>query len=178
MPIMDDATSKQLRSSLQLQASNLCSFPISFRFTLLCKNAFANHLESHSCENKGLKIPWNHTLTKNIGGRGALRFLCPTFRILTSYLRFSLTPLDPTLTSKWATKSFSFNTYKKQGEGGGGRGCCRVSNFAFRVSLGLRLRAPCHGRAEAVLFSGHQALCFQPQHCPSASVSCVEVKLS
>lgn len=64
MPIMDDATSKQLRSSLQLQASNLCSFPISFRFTLLCKNAFANHLESHSCENKGLKTPWNHTLTK------------------------------------------------------------------------------------------------------------------
>src|SRR2546422_6966319 len=62
MPIMDDADSKQV--SYNLQASNLCFFPISFRFTLLCKNASANHLESHSCENKGLKTPWNHTLTK------------------------------------------------------------------------------------------------------------------
>src|SRR5712692_5096102 len=106
MPIMDDAASKQVSCNLQPQASNLCSIPISFRFTLLCKNAYANHLESHSCKNKGLKTPWNHTLTKNIGGRGALRFLCQTSRILTSYLRFSLTPLDPTLTSKMAAKSF------------------------------------------------------------------------
>jgi hypothetical protein len=41
-----------------------------FRFTLLSKNASANHLESHSCKNKGLKVPCFHTLTKNIGGRG------------------------------------------------------------------------------------------------------------
>src|SRR2546422_11316223 len=41
-----------------------------FRFTLLSKNASANHLESHSCENKGLKVPCFHTLTKNIGGEG------------------------------------------------------------------------------------------------------------
>src|SRR2546422_3582255 len=44
-----------------------CKF---FRFTLLSKNAPANHLESHSCKNKGLKVSCFHTLTKNIGGRG------------------------------------------------------------------------------------------------------------
>src|SRR5438128_754666 len=44
----------------------------SFSFTLLLKNASANHLESHSCKNKGLKVPCFHTLTKNIGGRGAV----------------------------------------------------------------------------------------------------------
>src|SRR6266702_646993 len=42
-----------------------------FRFTLLSKNASANHLESHSCKNKGLKVPCFHTLTKNIRGEGA-----------------------------------------------------------------------------------------------------------
>src|SRR6266702_6351363 len=41
-----------------------------FRFTLLSKNASANHLESHSCKNKGLKVPCFHTLTKNIRGEG------------------------------------------------------------------------------------------------------------
>src|SRR5438445_12902266 len=44
----------------------------SFSFTLLSKNASANHLESHSCKNKGLKVSCFHTLTKNIGGRGCL----------------------------------------------------------------------------------------------------------
>src|SRR2546426_9434609 len=43
-----------------------------FRFILLSKNAPANHLESHSCKNKGLKVSCFHTLTKNIGGRGCL----------------------------------------------------------------------------------------------------------
>src|SRR5437879_8628239 len=43
---------------------------ISFKITLLSKNASANHLESHSCKNKGLKVPCFHTLTKNIGGEG------------------------------------------------------------------------------------------------------------
>src|SRR5438445_10074988 len=41
-----------------------------FSFTLLSKNAPANHLESHSCKNKGLKVPCFHTLTKKGGGRG------------------------------------------------------------------------------------------------------------
>src|SRR3989442_13757229 len=44
--------------------------PNSFRFTLLSKNGPANRLESHSCKNKGLKVPCFHTLTKK-GGRGA-----------------------------------------------------------------------------------------------------------
>src|SRR2546422_2089086 len=103
MPIMDDAASKQLRSNLQPRASNLCFFPISFRFTLLCKNASANHLESHSCENKGLKTPWNHTLTKKVGGRGALPhqppWLHPASRVnlrpcLTGLLRLSTMPVS------------------------------------------------------------------------------------
>src|SRR5713226_4384306 len=42
----------------------------SLSFTLLSKNASANHLESHSCKNKGLKVPCFHTLTKIIGGKG------------------------------------------------------------------------------------------------------------
>ena len=41
-----------------------------FSFTLLSKNASANPLVSHSCENKGLKVPCFHTLTKNIRGEG------------------------------------------------------------------------------------------------------------
>ena len=41
-----------------------------FRFTLLSKNAPANHLESHSCKNKGLKVPCFHTLTKKGVGEG------------------------------------------------------------------------------------------------------------
>src|SRR5256712_142253 len=41
-----------------------------FRFTLLSKNASANHLESHSCKNKGLKVPCFHTLTKKGVGEG------------------------------------------------------------------------------------------------------------
>src|SRR5713226_5674402 len=43
-----------------------------FRFTLLSKNAPANHLESHSCKNKGLKVPCFHTLTKKGVGEGGL----------------------------------------------------------------------------------------------------------
>ena len=41
-----------------------------FSFTLLSKNASANHLESHSCKNKGLKVPCFHTLTKKGQGEG------------------------------------------------------------------------------------------------------------
>src|SRR2546427_232803 len=41
-----------------------------FSFTLLSKNALANHLESHSCKNKGLKVPCFHTLTKKGVGEG------------------------------------------------------------------------------------------------------------
>src|SRR6266581_4631726 len=41
-----------------------------FSFTLLSKNASANRLESHSCKNKGLKVPCFHTLTKKGVGEG------------------------------------------------------------------------------------------------------------
>src|SRR5947209_3320120 len=43
-----------------------------FRLTLLSKNASANHLESDSCKNKGLKVPCFHTLTKKGVGEGDL----------------------------------------------------------------------------------------------------------
>src|SRR5712692_148461 len=50
---------------------SLATLPKLFRFTLLSKNASANHLESHSCKNKGLKVPFFHTLTKKgLGGVG------------------------------------------------------------------------------------------------------------
>jgi hypothetical protein len=90
-----------------------------FRYTLLSKNASANHLESHSCENKGLKVPCFHTLTKNIGGRGCLGVSLSDFVLPISCLRFSLTPLGSALTSKRPSKSFTCNTYEKhtQGEG-------------------------------------------------------------
>src|SRR2546422_11463106 len=41
-----------------------------FSFTLLSKNASANPLVSHSCRNKGLKVPCFHTLTKKGVGEG------------------------------------------------------------------------------------------------------------
>src|SRR5713101_1135078 len=49
--------------------------PKLFSFTLLSKNAPANHLVSHSCKNKGLKVPCFHTLTENIRGVGGERRL-------------------------------------------------------------------------------------------------------
>src|SRR5712692_6466213 len=101
-----------------------------FSFTLLSKNAPANHLESHSCKNKGLKVPCFHTLTKNIGGRRAphqisyfqlstLDFQLSPVSHLTSTLtkNTSATPLASTLTRKPHFKPFRINTYKKGGEG-------------------------------------------------------------
>src|SRR5713226_6421967 len=73
-----------------------------FRFTLLSKNAPANHLVSHSCKNKGLKVPCFHTLTKKGVGEGVLTNL----QHLTSNLRSSLSPLDSALTSKRPPKPF------------------------------------------------------------------------
>src|SRR6266849_5204516 len=53
-----------------------------FRFTLLSKNASANHLESHSCKNKGLKVPCFHTLTKKGVGEGGVRVSKPEIVVL------------------------------------------------------------------------------------------------
>src|SRR5713101_7453159 len=72
-----------------------------FRFTLLSKNASANHLVSHSCKNTGLKVPCFHTLTKNIRGRGATRRLRAPI------------PSGGVLREKCVRKSFRFCTYVK-----------------------------------------------------------------
>src|SRR5712692_9767058 len=90
--------------------------PKPFRFTLLSKNASASHLESHSCKNKGLKVPCFHTLTKNIGGRGSFR---PTSDLKPPISALRLSALDSALTSKRAPKSFTSNTYEKHTGGEG-----------------------------------------------------------
>ncbi len=66
---MPSLNSPFARSNLRLLTSNLRNC---FNFTLLSKNASANHLESHSCKNKGLKVPCFHTLTKKGVGEGGL----------------------------------------------------------------------------------------------------------
>src|SRR6266849_11052266 len=108
--------------------------PKLFSFTLLSKNAPASHLESHSCKNKGLKVPCFHTLTKNIQGEGVLcliNILCLVrpanheSRVANQHSLFvthltstliknaSATPLTSTLTKTKDLKSFIINTYKK-----------------------------------------------------------------
>ncbi len=59
-----------------------------FSFTLLSKNASANHLESHSCKNKGLKVPCFHTLTKKGVGEGS-GISCFDFRVSSPNFRLS-----------------------------------------------------------------------------------------
>jgi hypothetical protein len=127
-----------------------------FSFTLLSKNAPANHLESHSCKNKGLKVPCFHTLTEKGVGQGVRPgdTVIPSEpailagdegsqcseghepqsanhgSLVTDHGSRCLTPLDSALTSKRASKSFTCNTYEKhtQGEGWG------LPSFEFRVS--------------------------------------------
>src|SRR5713226_8404250 len=67
MPIMNDAASKQVRSNLQLQASNLCSLPISFSFTHFPKNTSVNPFVSHTFKTKDLK-PFRFTHLQKSGG--------------------------------------------------------------------------------------------------------------
>ncbi len=103
----------------------------SLSFTLLSKNASANHLESHSCKNKGLKVPCFHTLTKKGVGEGVLSNLQPH----TSDLRSSLSPLDSALTSKRPAKSFTCNTYEKHTRGEGSL-VAQASACVCRCSVG------------------------------------------
>ncbi len=114
--------------------------PKSFRFTLLCKNASATPFVSHSCKNKGLKVPWNHTLTKNIGGRGVVWVSLSNIQHLTSTLRsslsdhptrmvvpsehresrdlsFGVTPLTSTLTKNASATPLTSTLTKKGGRG-------------------------------------------------------------
>ncbi len=119
----------------------------SFRFTLLSKNASANHLESHSCKNKGLKVPCFHTLTKNIRGEGVPHEvpcfqlstldsqLCPVSPLTSTLTNFaSVSALTSTLTKTKDLKSFNINTYKK-GVGGTRSFSFRASNSSHRIGL-------------------------------------------
>src|SRR5712691_9597942 len=103
----------------------------SLSFTLLSKNVPANHLESHSCKNKGLKVPCFHTLTKKRVGEGVLSNLQPH----TSNLRSSLLPLNSTLTSKLPANFFTCNTYEKH-TGGEGSLVAQASACVCRRSVG------------------------------------------
>ncbi len=132
-----------------------------FRFTLLSKNAPANHLVSHSCKNKGLKVPCFHTLTKNIGGRGRCvvcesrfhreggRITRPrrsNFRLSTVNSRlfrsnsFRLTyihknaPANPYGSHTSKTKDLKSRRITYLQKKGGVAGGSRISCFDFRVS--------------------------------------------
>ena len=128
------------RPAVRGEGSRVTFSAIPFGFTLLSKNAFATHLESHSCKNKGLKVPCFHTLTKKGVGEGS-RISCFDFRVSSPNFRLSsvdyqlsrVSPLTSALTSKRAPKSFRCNTYEKHTGGEGGPP--RVSNFAFRISI-------------------------------------------
>src|SRR5712692_6478188 len=134
--------------------------PKLFSFTLLSKNASANHLVSHSCKNKGLKVSCFHTLTKKGVGEGGriscfdFRVSSPNFRLSTldcqlsrvspldSALTFFLSanPLASTLTGFALVKSFTSNTYEKHTQGEGVGACfgsehkSRVTNHESRVT--------------------------------------------
>src|SRR5216684_7889248 len=89
--------------------------PKPFRFTHFRKNAFATPLVSHTFKTKDLKpFRFTHFQKK---GRGWVPL--SNIQPQTSNLCSSLTPLDSALTSKRAAKSFTSNTYKKQGGGEG-----------------------------------------------------------
>ena len=114
------------------------TLPKLFRFTLLSKNAPANHLVSHSCKNKGLKVPCFHPLTKKRVGEGSriscfdLRVSSPNFRLSAVACQLSrVSPLSSALTSKRASKSFRCNTYEKHT---GGRGGTCAQQPYFRLS--------------------------------------------
>ncbi len=136
-----------------------------FSFTLLSKNASANHLESHSCKNKGLKVPCFHTLTKKGVGEGGVRVSKPEmvvllalrhegsehreskdpsesskpFRLIHFRKNASANPLASTLTGFTLVKSFTSNTYEKHT---GGEGVhllstldCQLTGFLYLINL-------------------------------------------
>src|SRR2546422_155730 len=96
-----------------------------FSFTLLSKNASANHLVSHTFKTKDLK-PFRFThLQKKGGWRGARR-RGSYFRLSTVDCQLSrVSPLDSALTSKRPAKSFTSNTYEKHT---GGEGVARSAS--------------------------------------------------
>src|SRR5260370_39129101 len=152
---MPSPNSPVMMSNLQLLTSNLRN---SFRFTLLSKNASANHLESHSCKNKGLKVPCFHTLTKRGVGEGShpANAVIPSEPAIlagdegsqssegrgpqsanhespvTNHKSLRLSPLISALTSKRAAKSFRCNTYEKHT---GGEGVRALESLTFDSQL-------------------------------------------
>ena len=132
----------------------------SFRFTHFRENASANPLESHTFKTKDLK-PFRFThFQKKVGWTPCFppdahlqSPVYPEAGRVTNQKSLRVTPLDATLTSERAAKSFSCNTYKKHT---GGRGVGRttsqgqtsqltaqkvsITSFQFRVStFGLLL---------------------------------------
>ena len=73
---------------------SLATLPKLFRFTLLSKNASANHLESHSCKNKGLKTLSFHILAKKGWGGTPLfhRAPCSARKFLAASRAFDACP--------------------------------------------------------------------------------------
>ncbi len=127
-----------------------------FSFTLLSKNASANHLVSHSCKNKGLKVPCFHTLTKKGVGEGGLfasehespitNHESPakhsnSFRITYICKFASANPYGSHTSKTKDLKPFRITYLQKKGRVAGGRGPeFRVSIFEFRLpTLGCQL---------------------------------------
>src|SRR5713226_9912530 len=102
--------------------------PKPFSFTHFHKNTSANPLDSHTFKTKDLK-PFCFThFQKKVGWPPCFppdahlqSPVYPEAGRVTNHKSLRLTPLDATLTSERAAKSFSCNTYKKHtgGEGGG-----------------------------------------------------------
>src|SRR5713101_2298463 len=103
--------------------------PKPFSFTHFNKNTSANPLDSHTFKTKDLK-PFRFThFQKKVGWTpcfppdadlGSRALYASPDSIGTNHKSLRLTPLDATLTSERATKSFSCNTYKKHTGGEGG----------------------------------------------------------
>src|SRR5712692_3836871 len=93
--------------------------PKPFSFTHFHKSTSANPLESHSFKTKDLK-PFCFThFQKKVGWTPCFPPDAHLQSPVTNHKSLRLTPLDATLTSERAAKSFSCNTYKKQGWGRG-----------------------------------------------------------
>src|SRR5713226_1325879 len=97
--------------------------PKPFSFTQFPKNTSANPLDSHTFKTKDLK-PFRFThFQKKVGWPPCFPPDAHLQSPVTNHKSLHLTPLDATLTSERAAKSFSCNTYKKHtgGEGGWAR---------------------------------------------------------
>src|SRR5713101_430960 len=83
----------------------------SLSFTLLSKNAPANHLESHSCKNKGLKVLYHQHLQKRRGGTPTFDSQLPTVNYAPH--RSCLSRVTSHKSQIPSPKSFNICTYVK-----------------------------------------------------------------